>query len=363
MMPIYNFSAGPASLPATVKQQIKTDLDNWQNTGTSVMEVSHRSPEFKALMAENEALLRELLAISDDYATLLIPGGARLQYAMLPMNLSAPKQTTVYHVNGYWGWLAYQEAQKFSQVYTTTVQQPKPYKPQHSLGKYDPASLPTDADYFHYTSNETLEGIQWHQLPETNGLPLCCDMTSDIMTRVVDVNDFAMIYASAQKNLGIAGQTLVIIRKDLIGKHSHVLPTLMDYQTFESHQSAYNTPPTFTWYVMSLVLKWYKQQGGVEAMQAMNREKSAKLYDFIDNSQFYNNKVDPKIRSEVNVAFSLKNDSLDKRFLDGSDAAGLKALKGHKAVGGMRASIYNAVPLAGIEALIDFMHKFEKEHA
>lgn len=363
MKPIYNFSAGPASLPAAVKQQIKAELDNWQNTGTSVMEVSHRSPEFKTLMIENEALLRDLLNISDDYATLLIAGGARLQYAMLPMNLSAPDQTTIYHVNGYWGSLAYQEAEKFCRVHTTTVPPAKPYQPQHNLGHYEPQSLPTDADYFHYTSNETLEGIQWHQLPDSQGVPLCCDMTSDIMTRVIDVNDYAMIYASAQKNLGIAGLTLVIIRKDLIGQHQQQLPTLMDYQTYFDHHSAYNTPPTFVWYVMSLVLKWYKQQGGIEAMQAANREKAGMLYDFIDNSDFYNNRVEEAIRSEVNVPFWLNDNNLNEAFLAESSAAGLKALKGHKAIGGMRASIYNAVPLAGIEALIDFMRKFEKKHA
>ncbi len=363
MTSIYNFSAGPAALPSDVRQQIKNELDNWQNTGTSVMEVSHRSPEFKALMAENEVLLRDLLNISDAYATLLIPGGAQLQYAMLPMNLSAPDRTTIYHVNGYWGSLAYREAQRFSQIHITTAPPVIPYQPQYSLGYYDPQSLPTDADYFHYTSNETLEGIQWHHLPDSQGVPLCCDMTSDLITRQIDVNDYGMIYASAQKNLGIAGLTLVIIRKDLIGQHQQQLPALMDYQTYFDHHSAYNTPPTFVWYVMSLVLKWCQQQGGLKAIQAANQEKSQKLYDFIDNSQFYNNRVEHDIRSEVNVPFMLKNDSLNEVFLAQSSAAGLKALKGHKAIGGMRASIYNALPLAGVEALIDFMYEFEKDHA
>ena len=362
-MTIYNFSAGPASVPDGVKTQLKSELDNWQGTGTSVMEVSHRSPEFKALMADNDALLRSLLNISDDYAVLLVPGGARLQYAMLPMNLSAPDRTTVYHVNGYWGFLAYQEAQKFSQVETTTEPPSAPYQPQHSLGQYQAGDIDKHADYFHYTSNETLEGIQWHTLPDSNGLPLCCDMTSDLMTREVNVNDFGMIYASAQKNLGIAGLTLVIIRKDLIGKHNNNVPTLMDYSTFEQHKSAYNTPPTFVWYMMYLVLKWYQQQGGVKAMQARNQAKARKLYDFIDNSAFYSNRVESGIRSEVNVPFWLADDGLNEQFLTESSAVGLKALKGHKAVGGMRASIYNAVPMEAIDALIQFMHNFEKQHA
>jgi phosphoserine aminotransferase len=362
-MTIYNFSAGPASLPTAVKQQLKNELDNWQGTGTSVMEVSHRSPEFKALMADNESLLRSLLNISDDYAVLLVPGGARLQYAMLPMNLSAPNRKTIYHVNGYWGFLAYQEAQKFSQVETTTEPPSVPYQPQQSLGIYQADELDSAADYFHYTSNETLEGIQWHQLPDSNGLPLCCDMTSDLMTREVNIDDYAMIYASAQKNLGIAGLTLVIIRKDFIGKHQNIVPTLMDYATFEQHHSAYNTPPTFVWYMMYLVLQWYQQQGGVHALQKDNQAKARKLYDYIDNSDFYSNRVEAGIRSEVNVPFWLANNALNEQFLTDSSAAGLKALKGHKAVGGMRASIYNAVPMAGVEALIEFMHSFEKQHA
>ncbi|KAA3638584.1 MAG: 3-phosphoserine/phosphohydroxythreonine transaminase, partial [Proteobacteria bacterium] len=359
----YNFSAGPAALPLAVKQQLKKELDNWQDTGSSVMEVSHRSPEFKALMADNEALLRSLLDISDDYAVLLVPGGARLQYAMLPMNLSAPDHRTVYHVNGYWGFLAYQEAQKFAKVVTTTRPPQAPYQPQHSLGEYRVADVDTTADYFHYTSNETLEGIQWHHLPDSGGLPICCDMTSDLMTREINVNDYAMIYASAQKNLGIAGLTLVVIRRDLIGRHQNNIPTLMDYATFEQHNSAYNTPPTFVWYVMYLVLQWYQQQGGIQAMQKNNQAKAAKLYDFIDASKFYSNRVDVDIRSEVNVPFWLADDGLNQQFLAASSAAGLKALKGHKAVGGMRASIYNAVPMAAIDALLDFMDAFEKQHA
>lgn len=362
-MTVFNFSAGPAALPGDVKQQLKNELDNWRGTGSSVMEVSHRSPEFKALMADNEALLRSLLNIGDDYAVLLVPGGARLQYAMLPMNLSAPNRKTVYHVNGYWGFLAYQEAHKFSQVQTTSKPPVVPYQPQHSLGDYDAQAIDASADYFHYTSNETLEGIQWHRLPQTHGLPLCCDMTSDLMTREVNVNDFAMIYASAQKNLGIAGLTLVIIRKDRIGQHQNNIPTLMDYATFEQHHSAYNTPPTFVWYVMYLVLQWYQQQGGIKVMQKRNQAKAGKLYAFIDNSDFYFNRVAPAIRSEVNVPFWLADDALNERFLSASSDAGLKALKGHKAVGGMRASLYNAVPMAAIDALIDFMREFEKQYA
>lgn len=358
-MTVYNFSAGPAALPLSVKQQIADELYDWNGTGCSVMEVSHRSKEFTDMADENEALARELLNISDDYAVMLIPGGARLQYSMLPINISTPNGQAVYAINGHWGKQAIKEAARFTQATSTAPISDSTYA---SIPTYDASALNPEADYFHYTSNETLEGVQWHHLPATNGIPLCCDMTSDLLTRQFDVNDYAMIYASAQKNMGIAGITFVIMQRDMIGQSDNLIPTMTDYKTYADTRSFYNTPPTFPWYVMLLVLRWVKAQGGVGAIQATNQAKSSKLYRFVDQSDFYLNKVAADCRSEVNVPFWLHDESLNQVFLQQSAAAGLKALKGHMAVGGMRASIYNAIPEAGIDALIDFMQEFERVH-
>jgi len=358
-MTVYNFSAGPAALPLAVKQQIADELFDWNGTGCSVMEVSHRSKEFTDMADENEALARELLNISDEYAVMLIPGGARLQYSMLPINISSPAGHAVYAINGHWGKQAIKEAGRFTQVSSTAPISESVYV---SIPDYDTKQINPNADYFHYTSNETLEGVQWHQLPQTNGVPLCCDMTSDLLTRVFDVNDYSMIYASAQKNMGIAGITFVIMKRDMIGKSKNLIPTMTDYKTYADTRSFYNTPPTFPWYVMLLVLKWVKSQGGVGAIQQSNQLKSSRLYDYVDQSGFYLNKVDPSCRSEVNVPFWLQDESLNQKFLTDSSAVGLKALKGHKAVGGMRASIYNAIPLTGIDSLIEFMQEFERTH-
>ncbi len=356
-MTVYNFSAGPAALPMTVKQQIEAELYDWNGTGCSVMEVSHRSQEFKDMADENEALARELLNISDDYAVMLIPGGARLQYSMLPINISSPKGHAIYAINGHWGKQAFKEAGRFTQVSSTATISDQVYA---HIPEYNSSDLNPNADYFHYTSNETLEGVQWHRLPETNGVPLCCDMTSDLLTREFDVNDYSMIYASAQKNMGIAGITFVIMKRDMIGQSENLIPTMTDYKTYADTRSFYNTPPTFPWYVMLLVLRWVKLQGGVQAIQKTNQIKSGKLYEYVDQSDFYLNKVDPSCRSEVNVPFWLKNEALNQQFLQQSSTADLKALKGHMAVGGMRASIYNAIPEAGIDALIAFMKEFER---
>jgi phosphoserine aminotransferase len=358
-MTVYNFAAGPAALPLEVKHKIAEELFDWNGTGCSVMEVSHRSKEFVAMADENEALARELLSIPDDYAVMLIPGGARLQYSMLPINISSTTGQAIYAVNGHWGKEAVKEAGRFTQIQTTAPISADVYA---NIPNYNASLLNPKADYFHYTSNETLEGVQWHHLPDTNGIPLCCDMTSDLLTRVFDVNDYAMIYASAQKNMGIAGITFVIMKHDMIGQSKNLIPTMINYKTYADTRSFYNTPPTFPWYVMLLVLRWVKAQGGVSAIQKTNQLKSSKLYDFVDQSDFYLNKVTQSCRSEVNVPFWLQDESLNQQFLTESSAVGLKALKGHMAVGGMRASIYNAIPLAGIDALVDFMQEFERTH-
>ena len=356
-MTIYNFSAGPAMLPLEVKQQIEAELYNWNDTGCSVMEMSHRSPEFTAMADENEVLLRKLLQVPEDYAVMLIPGGARLQYSMIPMNLSSAEGQAIYAVNGHWGKEALKEGARFCQATSTHPVSSDTYA---EIPSFNAADIDPNADYLHYTSNETLEGVQWHQLPEHNGVRLCCDMTSDLLTKPIDVSAYNLIYASAQKNMGIAGITCVLMRREDIGQSQNLLPTMMNYKTYADTRSFYNTPPVFPWYVMLQVLRWTERQGGVTAIQKMNREKSEKLYAYIDSSDFFSNKVKPAFRSEINVPFWLADDALNAVFLQESSAAGLKALKGHMAVGGMRASIYNAMPLQGIESLIAFMQEFER---
>ncbi|WP_395375386.1 3-phosphoserine/phosphohydroxythreonine transaminase [Marinicella sp. W31] len=356
-MTIFNFSAGPAVLPPEVKQQIEAELYNWNDTGCSVMEMSHRSAEFTAMAEENEALLRKLLQVPEDYAVMLIPGGARLQYSMIPMNMSSAEGKAVYAVNGHWGKEAFKEGSRFCRATSVRPVTPETYA---EIPAFADVDVPTDADYLHYTSNETLEGVQWHQLPSHNGVRLCCDMTSDLLTKPIDVKQYSLIYASAQKNMGIAGITCVLMRKRDIGCSENLLPTMMNYKTYADTGSFYNTPPVFPWYVMLLVLRWTEAQGGVDAIQKMNQQKSRKLYDYIDSSDFFSNKVQLACRSEINVPFWLADETLNSTFLQESSAVGLKALKGHMAVGGMRASIYNAMPMAGIDSLIAFMQEFER---
>lgn len=357
---IYNFAPGPAMLPETVKQQIIDDIPNWRGTGSSVMEISHRGPAFRNLVKETELLIREILSVPDDYDILMTPGGARLQYSMMPMNFSSLTGKAMYFVHGHWGKSAIIEAQKFcnarplvpyiqDQIYT-------------SIPEYDMSQLDGSFDYFHYTTNETLEGVEWHSIPETGDIPLFCDMTSDLMTRPIDVSQYDLIYASAQKNLGIAGITIVIIKKSILNKAPGGLPLMMDYRTYSKHDSLWNTPPTFPWYVMNLVLNWIKNTGGLAAIETRNTQKSGKLYDYIDNSSFYSNNVKVENRSKVNVTFLLADENLNEVFIKEADAIGIKAIKGHRAVGGMRASLYNAMPIAGVNALIDFMQEFEKNH-
>jgi len=356
-MTIYNFSAGPAMLPLEVKQRIEAELYDWNDTGCSVMEMSHRSAEFTAMAQENEVLLRKLLQIPEDYAVMLIPGGARLQYSMVPMNLSSAQGKAVYAVNGHWGKEAFKEGGRFCQAASVHPVATETYA---DIPTFTDADVAADADYLHYTSNETLEGVQWHHMPANNGARVVCDMTSDLLTKPIDVTQYSVIYASAQKNMGIAGITCVLMRKQDIGCSDNLLPTMMNYQTYADTGSFYNTPPVFPWYVMLQMLRWTEERGGVAAIQKMNVEKSRQLYGFIDSSGFFSNKVSPECRSEINVPFWLADESLNATFLQESAAAGLKALKGHMAVGGMRASIYNAMPMAGIDRLIDFMREFER---
>ena len=359
-MTIYNFSPGPAQLPESVKQQITNDLPNWKDTGSSVMEVSHRGPAFRELVAETEELMRGILKISDEYDVLFTPGGARLQYSMMPMNFSSLTGKAMYFVHGHWGKSAILEAQKFCSAHSLV---PVTYDQIYTtIPEFDMSQLDQSFDYFHYTSNETLEGVEWQETPDSQGVPLFCDMTSNLLSREVDINKFDLIYASAQKNLGIAGITAVIVRKSLIEKAPKNLPLMLDYKTYSKHDSLWNTPPTFPWYVLNLMLKWVNSKGGLKEIESRNIEKSTRLYNFIDYSDFFINNVDKNYRSRVNATFLLKDEKLNSTFLGEADKLGLKALKGHRAVGGMRASIYNAMPLDGINALIDFMQDFEKRY-
>ena len=356
MSRVYNFSAGPAALPLEVLETIKDDLPDWLGSGMSVMEVSHRGKDFVELAARSEATLRELLRVPDDYSVLFPQGGATLQMSMAPLNLTAPGDTADYVVTGSWGKKAAGEAQKFCTMNIAADASDKKFTyipDEASWQRSDGAA------YLHYTPNETIAGVEFHFVPGGD-VPLVADMSSNILSRPVDVSKFGVIYAGAQKNIGPAGITLVIVRNDLLDRVRPNNAHLMTWKAYAESDSMTNTPPTFAWYVADLVFQWLKDKGGVEAMAAINDRKSSKLYAAIDASDFYSNPVAIDCRSRMNVPFILADDALDKKFLDESAAAGLANLKGHRSVGGMRASIYNAVSEDAVDALIAFMADFEK---
>ena len=356
MSRVYNFSAGPAALPLAVLEQIKADLFDWQGTGMSVMEVSHRSKEFVSLAARSDANLRELLQIPDDYSVLFPQGGATMQMAMTPMNLTAPGDTADYVVTGSWGKKAAAEAAKFCTVNIAADASDKKftYVPDESTWNRS-----DDAAYLHYTPNETIAGVEFHFVPDVD-IPLVADMSSTILSRPIDVSKFGVIYAGAQKNIGPAGITLVIVKNELLDRARADNPHLMTWKSYADSDSMTNTPPTFAWYVADLVFQWLLSQGGVAALAEVNARKASKLYDAIDASDFYSNPVAIDSRSWMNVPFILADAELDGRFLAESHAAGLTNLKGHRSVGGMRASIYNAVSEEAVDALIAFMAEFER---
>jgi phosphoserine aminotransferase len=356
---VYNFSSGPAMLPADVLGDAAAEMLDWGGRGYSVMETSHRSPEFLAIVEETEALLRELLAIPDNYRVLLLQGGAHLQFSMVPLNLLGARFTADYVLTGIWSRKAADEARRFCNVSIAAdnsgegaVSAPE----QHEL------RLNGAAAYVHYCSNETIHGIEFPYVPDTGPVPLVADMSSHFLSRPVDISKFGLIYAGAQKNFGPAGLVVVIVRDDLIGHCSPRWPTMLDYKIHAEAHSAYNTPPTFSIYIANMVLKWLQRQGGVTGIEARNIEKAGLLYDTIDASGFFSNRVLPRDRSRMNVPFSLADERLDAAFLDEAAEHGMVQLKGHRSVGGMRASIYNAMPLAGVAALTDFMRDFERRH-
>jgi phosphoserine aminotransferase len=361
MTRVFNFSAGPAALPLEVLEQIKADLPEWAGTGMTVMELSHRSKEFLNVAEKAEADLRELMGISDDYAVLFLQGGATAQFALLPMNLAGPEEVVDYLVTGSWGKKAVKEAKTLRNVNVVADGAGSNYTdvPPAEVWQCTPG-----AAFFHYTPNETIGGVEIHEPPSVGDVPLVADMSSTILSRPIDVDRFGVIYAGAQKNIGPAGITVVIIRKDLLARDAQAsLPRIMSYAAHADGGSMLNTPPTFAWYVAGLVFAWLKEQGGLAAMAETNEGKARRLYAAIDDSPFYANPVAPAFRSWMNVPFTLANPDLDGEFLKEAAAAGLTNLKGHRSVGGMRASIYNAVGDEAVDALIDFMADFERSRA
>ena len=355
----YNFSAGPAALPEEVLQQAREELLDWRGEGMSVMEMSHRGKAFVSIAEEAEADLRELLAVPGGYKVLFLQGGASLQFAMVPVNLLRGKQFADYINTGAWSKKAIKEAGRFCEVRIAGSSEADGFT---TVPRQEALDLPPDAAYVHYTPNEPIGGVEFPYVPDTGEVPLVADMSSTILSRPIDVSRYGVIYAGAQKNIGPAGLTVVIVREDLVGHALPGMPAMLDYAVHAEAGSMYNTPPTYAWYLAGLVFKWLKRRGGLEKMAEINERKARRLYAAIDASDFYHNPVDPACRSWMNVPFTLADPALDKTFLEEAEAAGLKTLKGHRSVGGMRASIYNAMPEAGVDALIDFMADFERRH-
>ncbi len=358
MTRVFNFSAGPSVLPEAVICQAQEELLDWHGSGMSVMEMSHRGSAFSEISAQAEADLRELMAIPSHYKVLFTQGGATGQFAAVPMNLLRGKPKVDYINTGSWSKKAIAEAKKYAEVNVAATAE------ENNFTQVPPQSswqLNAEAAYVHYTPNETIGGVEFNFVPETGDIPLVADMSSTILSRPVDVSRYGVIYAGSQKNIGPAGLTLVIVREDLIGEALPNTPSCFDYKLFADNDSKYNTPPAFCWYMAGLTFKWLKELGGLKAIAEVNKRKSDKLYAAIDSSDFYSNPVALDNRSWMNVPFVLADASLDALFLEEAKAAGLHTLKGHRSVGGMRASIYNAMPEAGVDALIDFMQAFEQK--
>ena len=356
-MKIYNFAAGPAMLPKAVMEKAQAEFTNYQNSGSGLMELSHRGKLFEPVLARAEANVRELLNVSDDYAVLFIQGGASMQFAMLAMNF-LNGGVADYVDTGVWSSKALKEAKMFGSV--NVVASSKETKYDHIPAESE-WKRTADAAYLHITSNNTIAGTRFTKLPKpTPGVPMLSDMSSDIMSRPFEINDFGMVYAGAQKNLGPSGMALVILRKDLAARtDDSKVPTMLRYSTYIENDSMFNTPPTFAIYMLALVTDWVREQGGLAAMEKINEEKAAYLYDFLDNSSFYKSPVAKADRSIMNVVFRTPSEELDAAFVKEAKENGLTELKGHRLVGGCRASIYNAMPIEGVKALVEFMKKFE----
>lgn len=355
----YNFCAGPAAIPEPVLQKAKDELLNWGESGTSIMEMSHRSDEFQSIAGDAEQDLRDLMHIPDNYKVLFLQGGASSQFAVIPMNLLRGKKTADYVRTGIWSHKAVEQARPYCEVNVAADTMDKGY---NYIPEFSSWNLNPDAAYLHYAANETVGGVEFNWIPDTGKVPIVADMSSSILSRPIDVSRFGLIYAGAQKNIGPSGITVVIVRDDLIGRALPTTPIPLNYAIQAQDASLYNTPPTFAWYLTGLVFKWLKEQGGPEAMAAINKRKARKIYEVIDATDFYINKVDPACRSCMNIPFQLPDKRLDPVFISEAAEHGLLNLNGFRTVGGMRVSIYNAVPEAAVDALIVFMGDFEKRH-
>jgi phosphoserine aminotransferase len=357
---VYNFSPGPAVLPEEVLSQARDELLDWHGSGVSVMEMSHRGKEFIAIAQKAEADLRELLSIPANYKILFLQGGASAQFAMVPINLLRGRQKADYINTGEWSKKAIKEAKRFCAVNVAASSEASNFA---AAPKQGDLKLDPEAAYVHYTPNETIGGVEFSYIPATGNVPLVADMSSTLLSRPIDVSKYGLIYAGAQKNIGPAGLTIVVLREDLLGQALPTAPSMFDYKIHADNESMYNTPPTYAWYIAGLVFEWLKNKGGLKGMAAINQRKADKLYGYIDASDgFYRNPVEKASRSWMNVPFTLKDAALDEAFLKGAKGAGLVQLKGHRSVGGMRASIYNAMPESGVDALIAYMQEFARKN-
>ncbi len=356
-MRVYNFSAGPSMLPVEVLERAQKEMVEYGKSGMSVMEMSHRSKDYEEIIYGAEALVRELMNVPDNYKVLFLQGGGSSQFAMIPLNLAKNKKAD-YVITGQWAKKAAEEAEKYIEVNRVASSADKTFS---YIPKLDKSTFSKDADYFYICYNNTIYGTRYVNLPETDA-PLVADISSCVMSEEIDVSKFGLLFAGAQKNLGPAGVTLVIVREDLIGEVLDGTPTMFDYSIHAKNDSLYNTPPTYSIYVLKLVLEWIKEQGGVAAIQKINEAKAKILYDFLDSSKLFKGTVVPEDRSLMNIPFVTGNDELDAKFVKESKEAGFVNLKGHRSVGGMRASIYNAMPMEGVEKLVEFMKKFEAEN-
>ena len=358
MARVYNFSAGPSTLPEKVLKQAADEMMDYQGCGQSVMEMSHRSKVFDKIIKDAEALMRELYNVPDNYKVLFLQGGGSTQFAMIPLNLASKNKKADYDITGQWAKKEAAEAERYITVNRVASSADKTFS---YIPKLDKSTFSSDADYFYICYNNTIYGTRYTELPQCD-VPLIADISSCVMSEEIDVSKFGLLFAGAQKNLGPAGVTLVIVREDLIGDAMDITPTMLDYKTHADNGSMYNTPPTYGIYVLKLVLEWIKEQGGVKALQEINEKKAKILYDYLDSSKMFKGTVVPEDRSLMNAPFVTGNEELDAKFVAEAKAAGFVNLKGHRTVGGMRASIYNAMPVEGVEKLVEFMKKFESEN-
>lgn len=360
MARVYNFSAGPSMLPESVLRKAADEMLDYQGSGQSVMEMSHRSKVYDGIIKEAEALLREVMNIPDNYKVLFLQGGASSQFAMVPMNLMTKSGKADYVITGQWAKKAYKEGARYGKANIVASSEDKTFT---YIPKLDPATFTKDADYFHICMNNTIYGTVYHELPDTGDVPLVADISSCILSEPIDVSKFGLLYAGAQKNMAPAGLTVVIVREDLIGHAMDITPTMFNYQIHADNGSMFNTPPCYTIYIAKLVLEWIKNDiGGLEKMKERNEKKAKILYDFLDQSKMFHGTVVPEDRSLMNVPFVTDSDELNAKFIKEATEAGFVNLKGHRTVGGMRASIYNAMPIEGVEKLVEFMTKFEEEN-